>query len=292
MIKKSFVSVIAILGMGAVLAGCGSSTPTASKSPNDLWAKVQSTHVIKMAQTSYPPEDFQDPNTQQWTGFDVDVLNGFAKSIGAKMQFTSLPLAAAIQAVQNHSQDITIDIYWTAQRAQVISYSRPMFDWVDVVGVNSTKPTISAPTVAAMTGKTLGVVIGSEEVQEAQKVPQSTVKQFNTLDEALSALSSGRIDGLIVPDTDIPQSKALNPSLNITTLGSVPSSISPPLASIRGYFGVPKGSYSTRFLQHLNSYIKTIECNGTEQQMLAKYGMKSNVYLQGLCSAPNVYKGF
>lgn len=289
---KSFASVVAILGLGAVLAGCGSSTPTASKTPNDLWAQVQKTHVITMAETSYPPEDFQDPTTQQWTGFDVDVLQGFAKSIGAKMQFTSLPLASAIQAVENHQQDITIDIYWTKQRAQVISFSRPMFDWVDVVGVNSQHPTIKAATVADMTGKSLGVVIGSEEVQEAQKVPQATVKQFNTLDEALAALSSGRIDGLIVPDTDIPQSKALNPSLQIKTLGSVPASISPPLASIRGYFGVPKGSYSTRFLQHLNSYIKKIECNGQEQQMLAKYGMTSTVYLQGLCSASNVYKGF
>lgn len=287
---KSYATLFAVLGLGVLLAGCGSGT--GGSAVDDLWAQVQQTHTIKMAITSYPPQDFQNASTQKWTGFDVDILQGFAKSVGAKLQFTSLPLASAIQAVENHREDITIDLFWTKQRAQVVAYSRPMFDWVDVVGVNATHPAIKAATMADLSGKKIGVVLGSAEVQDAQNVPHANVVQFNTLDEELLALSSGQVDGVIVPDTDIGWSRHLNPSLDIKALGAIPASISPPLASLRGYFTLPKGQYSKRFLDHLNTYLKQIACNGQESKLLAKYGMGDPVYIQGVCQAANVYKGY
>ena len=71
----------------------------------------------------------------------------------------------------------------------------------------------------------------------------------------------------------------------------MPKSLAPPIASLRGYYGVPKGSYGKEFLQKLNAFLKKIECNGTEQKMINQFGMQNSVYLAGLCKAPNAYTG-
>ncbi|MDA8344763.1 MAG: transporter substrate-binding domain-containing protein [Thermaerobacter sp.] len=278
------------LGISALLAGCGSTT-AASSGPNDLLAQVQSTHKLTIAESAFAPEDFQDPTTKQWTGYDVDILRGFAKSLGATLSITSMPFAASIQAVADKRAALTIDIYWNADRAKVIGFSRPMLNYNDVVAVNSTHPTVSGTSVADLTGKKIAVVIGSAEVAEANAVPNAQITQYNSVGESFLALSSGRVDADFEPGVDVPWAKHSNPSLNIKILGAVPASISPPLASLRGYYGVPKGKYSARFLQKLNAYLKTIACNGTEQQILNKYGMTSKVFLAGICSAPNTYSG-
>ncbi|MGH9071798.1 MAG: hypothetical protein ACRDX8_11680, partial [Acidimicrobiales bacterium] len=81
------------------------------------------------------------------------------------------------------------------------------------------------------------------------------------------------------------------PTSNFKVLGPVPKPLAPPASSLRGYYGVPPGSYGKAFVQKLNTYLKKIECNGTEKKILAKFGFTGAVYTKGLCSASNVYTG-
>lgn len=249
------------------------------------------THQVTIAESAFAPEDFQNPKTHQWTGYDIDILKGFAKSLGAKLVINSMPFASSIQAVADKRDDLTIDIYWNAKRAKVIGFSRPMLNYNDTVVVNSQHPTVSAATVKALTGKKIAVVVGSAEVQEAKKIPKAVIKNYNSISEAFLAVSNGNVDATLEPSTDAPWSKHSTPSLKIKILGAVPSSISPPIASLRGYYGVPKGTYATRFVNKLNTYLKQIACNGQEQTILDKYGMTSKVFLKGICQAPNTYSG-
>ena len=287
--KKIWYQLMAGALLATAAAGCGSGT--ANGAPNTLLAHVQQTHKLIIAESAYAPEDFQNPTTHAWTGYDVNILQGFAKTLGAHLVVTSLPFSASIQAVAARRADITIDIYYTAKRAKVISYSRPMLNYNDVVAVNSQSPQIRKATVSAMTGKRIAVVVGSEEVTEANKVPSATVKQYSNIADSFQALSSGRVAADFQPDTDVAWAIHQNPSLHIKILGAMPSSIAPPIASLRGYYGLPKGSYSASFLKKLNAYLKKIACNGQEQKILNKYGMQSPVFLKGICAAPNTYQG-
>lgn len=285
--KVSFPIGVAAIAVLAV-AGCGTTSSAASS--NTLLNKVESTHTLTIAESAYAPEDFQDPTTKQWTGYDIDILKGFAKTLGATLKIDSMPFSSSIQAVADKRDDLTIDIYYTAQRAQVLSFSRPMLNYNDVIAVNSKNPAVTSPSVSALQGKKIAVVMGSEEVGEANKIPNATVKEYSSVAESFLALSSGRVAADLQPDTDVAWAKQQNPSLNIKILGAVPTSIAPPIASLRGYYGVPKGAYSQTFLTKLNAYLKQIASNGTEQKILDKYGMTDPVFLQGLSSAPNTYQ--
>lgn len=279
---------IAAAGTGlVVLTGCGSSSAAAAS--HSLLKKVETTHKLIIAESAYAPEDFQNPTTKQWSGYDVNILQGFAKTLGAHLVIDELPFSESIQAVADRRADLTIDIYYTAQRAKVLSYSRPMLNYNDVVAVNSVHPGVTKDTVAGLTGKHVAVVLGSEEVGEAQKIPSAQVTQYGSIAESFLALSSGRVQADLQPDTDVAWSKKENPSLKIKILGPVPTSIAPPIASLRGYYGVPKGAYSRTFLNKLNTYLETIAKNGQEQKILDQYGMADPVFLNGIASAPNTY---
>ena len=285
------------------LAGCGASTSNAStggssgtgssssSGQNDLLSKVESTHTLTVAVSAFAPQDFQDPNTKQWTGYDIDILKGFAKSLGATLKVDAMPFNSSIQAVADKRDDLTIDIYYTKQRAQVLDFSRPMLNYNDAIAVNSKNPAVSSTSLSALQGKKVAVVLGSAEVAEANNIPGANVKQYNSVAESFLALSQGRVAADIQPDTDISWAKQQNPNLNIKMLGPVPSSIAPPIQSLRGYYGVPKGSYSTSFLDKLDAYLKHIVTNGTEQKILNHYGMTDPVFLKGLATAPNTYSG-
>ncbi len=285
---KTWLGVAAVgVTVGTLAAGCG----TASASAPTLLRQVKTSHQLVLAVSAFAPEDFQNPATHQWTGYDINILGGFAKTLGAKLVVHPMPFASSITAVADRRAAMTIDIYWTAKRAKVLSFSRPMLNYNDVVAVNSRHPQVAAPTLADLAGKRIAVVIGSEEVGEAQKVPHGTVKEYGNITDSLLALSSGRVAADFQPGVDIAWVKHKNPGLHVTILGAVPASITPPVASLRGYYGVPKGTYSQSFLRQLNAYLQKIARNGTEQKILDQYGMTSGVFLKGIAQAPNVYHG-
>lgn len=275
-------------GSSASQSSGSASAPSSSQAPkNDLLAKVMKTHQVRLAESAFAPEDFQDPQTKQWTGFDIYILKGFAQSLGAKLVIDPMSFASSIQAVASKRDALTIDIYKNAKRAKVLDFSRPMLNYNDVVAVRAKNPKVQSATISALTGKTIGAVIGSAEVAEVKKVPKVHKKLFNTVAESFLALSSGRIAADFQPGADVEWAIHKNPSLGIKLLGPVPKSIAPPIKNLRGYYGVPKGSYSTRFLAKLNTYLKKIECNGQEQKIIAKFGFTNKVFLKGLCSASN-----
>lgn len=283
--KKRAGSVIFVALVGTVgLTGCG--TVAASGSPT-LLSQVEHSHTLTIAESAYAPEDFQNPTTKQWTGYDVNILQGFAKTLGAHLAIDAMPFSASIAAVADKRADLTIDIYWTATRAKVLSFSRPMLNYNDVVAVNSTNSQIRNDTVHGLSGKHIAVVVGSEEVGEANKIPHAQVTQYGSIGESFLALSSGRVAADLQPDVDVSWAKKENPSLAIKILGPVPASIAPPITSLRGYYGMAKGAYSQSLLTKLNAYLHKIESNGEEQTILDKYGMTSPVFLNGIASAPN-----
>ncbi len=259
------------------------------ESAKGLIGQIEKTHQLKIAMSAFAPEDFQK-KTGRWTGYDITILKGFAATLHAHLVIDSIPFASSVEAVSTQRDDITIDIYYTATRAKVIDFSRPMLNYVDAIAVNKSNPQVTKASVGGLSGKDLGVVTGSENVGEAKKVPNATITAYTDIANAFLALSQGRVAATLQPDVDISWQIHKDPSENIKLLGPVPASIGPPIASLRGYYGVPKKPDARPFLQNLNQYLKKIECNGTEHKLLKKYGMGSPIYLKGICAAPNVYR--
>lgn len=158
-----------------------------------------------------------------------------------------------------------------------------MLNYYDGVAVNEKHPSVHAATVKALKGKSIAVTTGSAEVAEAKKVPNGHVTQYSNTEETFLALSQGRVDADFQPAIDVSYAKKKNPNLNVKLLGPMPSSISPPPASLRGYYGLPKGAYGHDLKLKLDAFLRHITCDGAEQKILNHYGMTQRSYLKALC---------
>ncbi|MTD54269.1 substrate-binding periplasmic protein [Amycolatopsis pithecellobii] len=278
----------AVLGClaAATLTACSSS----SSSTDDLLSSIRESKQLSIAVSSFAPQDFQDA-TGTWTGYDIDILTGFAQSLGASLVIHPQPFSASIQSVSSGRDHLTVDVYYTAERAKVITYSRPMLNYNDVVAVRKSQPGVSDASVGGLTGKSIGVTTGSTSVTEAQKTPGAKAVNYTEFSDALLALDQGRIDAVYASNTNIPWLQKQNQAANVAVVGPVPSSIAPPIETLRGYFGLPQGAKSANLLNKLNAYLKQIACDGTEQKILDKYGLTAPYFLDGICNAPDNYTG-
>jgi polar amino acid transport system substrate-binding protein len=278
----------ALMGMTAcgTAAGAGgdqSSGNGASGSGMDLLTKVQKTHVLSVALASFPPLEYQDPKTQQWTGVDIDLLNKFASSLGAKLAIHSMAFPASIQSVASKRDDITANIFKTPDRQRVLSFSDPVIKYVDGVIVNSQNPQVKAATVNDLQGKSIATCNGCAEQPYVAKVPGATNKGYDSVNETFLALSAGRVDADFQPVMFAQWAVHENPSLHIKVLGAIPVAVTGKgNQAPAGYYGVAQGPYSKRFLDKLNAFLSKERSDGDLTHILKKYGLNSQSYLRGI----------
>lgn len=258
------------------------SASTAS-SQSGLLAHVKKTKVLSVALASFPPLEFQDPKTKKWSGVDIDVLTKFAKSLGAKLQVNSMKFSATIQGVQSKRYDLTANIFKTPKRQKALSFSAPLIKYQEGIIVNSKNPKVSAATAKALQGKRIATVRGTAEENFVPKIKGAKDVSFNNVDQSFQALSNGQVAADLQPVMYAQWAAHSNKSLHIKVLGPTPVSVTGQGANApAGYYGVPKGSYSTRFLKKLNSFLKKEQSNGDLKKILKKYGLTNPSYLKGL----------
>lgn len=272
--------------MFSALAACGSG----GGGDNDtLLDKVKSAGELEIAMASFAPQTFQkDDGT--WTGYDVDILKGFAETLDAELKITPVPFDASIQAVGSRRADITVDIFYNEDRAKALSFSRPMLNYTDVVVVDGSDSGVEEATVEDLTGKKIGVTAGAVNAKECEETPDAECIKYTELADKLLALEQGRVDAIYTTITNFVKADE-DPENDIKNLGPVPDEIAPPAEELRGYFGVTKGEYSESFLKELNAYLKKITCGGTLKEIIADYNLTEDFLVEGLCEAPNTYRG-
>ncbi|WP_232796613.1 MULTISPECIES: substrate-binding periplasmic protein [Kyrpidia] len=265
------------------LTACGASSSPQGSGTGDLLDKVKSSKVLSVAVASFPPLEYQDPATQQWSGVDIDILSKFASTLGAKLEVHSMAFPATIQSVASKRDDITANIFKTPEREDVLTFSNPVIKYVEGIIVNSDFPRIPAATVEGLQGKKIATATGTAEQAFVPRIPGAVNQSYNSVNEAFLALSSGRVDATFQPVMYAEWAVKKNPSLHIKVLGPVPESITGKgNQAPAGYYGVAKGDYSKRFLDELNKFLVQEQSNGGLKQILEKYGLTDPSYLAGL----------
>lgn len=277
MAPKKISRVTAALAAGTVLATALAACGSGAEGADD--------DTIVVAMSAFAPSIFQD-ESGKYVGYDIDILEGFAKSEGKKLKLDNLPFASAIQAVASERADILgIDIYFTEERAEQMQYTRPINNISDVVVTRKSDPGIAGNTAADIEGKSLAVVIGTEEARVAQRVPDADVQQFDAVKNTFNAVTSGRVDGSIQSSVNVDWETHSDPSLDLVNLGPVPEEYTSVVP--RSYYGLPKSDDGKEMLEKLNAYVKELSCSGELAEIYAKYGMTNPSYTDGLCEEPD-----
>lgn len=136
-----------------------------------------------------------DENRKQ-VGYDLDMCEEVAKSLGVKVENVIVAGSARIQDLIQDRIDISASaITITPARAEQVDFSQPYFRTGVVIGIPDSKPELKS--LSALAGKRISVTEGGLSGQTVtEKVPNSRVIGFPTTASSFLALEQGKVDAM------------------------------------------------------------------------------------------------
>lgn len=136
-------------------------------------------------------------------GMDADLAHAVAGTLGLKAEISLIPFAAALTGLQANKFDISYgEFYVTTERLKVADF---VTNWQDYSSFLVSKSKDYKPIkLEDICGHIVGAMAGSAELETLNKASKSctgatsTVSAFPSVSNAILALNSGRVDGVLI----------------------------------------------------------------------------------------------
>ncbi|VEP14233.1 Polar amino acid ABC transporter inner membrane subunit [Hyella patelloides LEGE 07179] len=159
---------------------------------------INAQEVLKVGtEPAFPPFEMQAPDSNELTGFDIDLFRAIGEEVGLEIQFQSMPFDGLIPALQSKTIDAAISgMTITAERAQTVDFSRPYFQSGLAIAINKeNKGEISS--FEDLENKRIAVAIGTTGAKQAETIAGAKISTFDNSAIALQELSNGNADAVV-----------------------------------------------------------------------------------------------
>jgi len=173
---------VLILSFG--LVGCGNKPATTAK-------------VLKVgSEASFAPFEFQAEGSKEYEGFDMDLIKAIGKQMGYEVQIQNMGFDGLIPGLDSGTVDVAISAMTiTEERSKKINFSKPYYKSGLTIVVKKDNDTIK--TFADLEGKKIAVQLGTTGADQAKKVKNSQIREFNSAPEAFLELKAGGVDAVV-----------------------------------------------------------------------------------------------
>lgn len=232
------------------LVGCGSEPKAADKK------------VIKVGtEPSFAPFEFQDEKSQEYVGFDMDLIRAIGKQLNMEVQIQSMGFDALIPALEAGSIDVAASgMSITEERAKKVAFTNPYYKSGLTIVVKEDNQTIHS--IRDLAGKKIAVQIGTTGADEAKKIKDATVREFNTPSEAFLELKNGGVDAVV---NDMP----VNNYYMTQDAGKGTKQVGEPLTSED--YGMAVSKKNAEFAAKINQAIDQLKQNGEYEKIYVKW---------------------
>lgn len=185
-----------VLLLGAVACGQQTAAPTCTGQTVRL---INDDILTFGTDLAYPPFAFDDPESKEPAGFEVDLANAIATQLGVKLLLVNRTSAALIPGVLAHRHDVAASAQLdTPELHRELCVSAPYLD-ADL-GLLARRGEI--PSVAGtddLDGRLIGVTKGTRGERWAvdHAAAGMQIRRFETTDDAVTALAERQIDGAL-----------------------------------------------------------------------------------------------
>lgn len=136
-------------------------------------------------------------------GMDVELANAVAQTMGLKAEISLIPFSAALTGLQANKFDISYgEFYVTAERLKTADF---VSNWQDYSTYLVKKSSGFSPkTLADICGHKMGAMAGSAELATLKTASDkcgsnaAAISAFPSINNAVLALNSGRVDGVLI----------------------------------------------------------------------------------------------
>jgi ABC-type amino acid transport substrate-binding protein len=226
---------------------------------------VQGTHFISvnldaMRQAGLKLPELRRP--EQFNGIDVEVMNGFAKSLGVALEVHAVAegYGALLPALnRRQGEAVASELTITPKRQELADFTAPYAaNWIAVVARQDSR----IASRADLAGKRASLLSGSSHVEFLHSVAPDARIELSKFDlEDLDAVEGGSADFTLM-DTPVPPGEkvdALHPGLKVAFR----------LREIGDGIAVRKGS---DLLARLNAYLAALKQSGELERIMRRNG--------------------
>lgn len=249
--KKLSIALILMMVLALVLTGCGQQA-----------AQPAQSKVIKAGtNATFAPFEFQDAKTKDIVGFDVDLIKAVGKQAGYEVQIQDMNFDGLIPALDAGNIDAAIAAMTiTDDRAKKVNFTKPYYKSGLSVMVKTDNNSIKS--FKDLEGKRIAVQIGTTGADEAKKIKNAQIREFNNASEAFIELKAGGVDAVV---NDLPVNEYY-----ITQAGGKDAKVvGEPLNSES--YGIAVAKKNTELAQKLDKALEEIKKNGEYEKIYVKW---------------------
>lgn len=212
------VLMVAALALGAVACGdddAGADAPAGTGSGSAADLGLITPGVLTVASDiPYAPFEFTEPGSSEPVGFDVDLVNAIAAEIGIEeVRFVDQSFDSIILSLRQGRFDMSASSWTiTPERAEEVAFGREYLSANQAVLVRQDS---TVEGLDDLEGATIAVQRGTVGADLADSVPGSTVRRYESGDDAFNALAQGRADAAITDFPVVAYAAAQKPELKV-----------------------------------------------------------------------------
>ncbi len=192
-------------------------------------------------------------------GFDIDLAQEIANDTGRQLVIEEMNFDGLIAALQAGKIDMAVaGMSVTPERSQNVNFSNPYYLASQMIVVRDNDQRIKSKT--DLTGKKIGVQLGSTGDTIVGQLPHVTKIQFSAVPAVLQELRSGRIDAAVLDNAPAETYIKTNPDLKMLDTKLSEEN-----------YAIAMRKDRTDLLDQVNATIKRVRQDGTYQRLIEKH---------------------
>lgn len=258
---KKFLVVLLAVCMLFAFAACSNNEQPADDDANGENAQTGDTVLTMATEGTFPPYEYYEGG--ELVGIDVEIAGAIAEKLGMTLEIMDMDFGAIIGAVESGKADIgmagmTVD----PTRAESINFSDSYATGVQVVIVPEDSPITSVDDLRA-DGATYVVGVQQDttgDLYSTKEFGNDRVSRFNKTNDAIMALTTGRVDCVIIDNEPAKNFVAANEGLTILDTEY----------AVEDY-AIAIAKENTELLDQINAALAELTADGTIPAIIEKY---------------------
>ena len=125
---KSWIGLVVVLTILSVITACNNESKENNDTEKTAWANIQETGVLKVATSgTLFPASYHDSESNELTGYDVEVAKELAKRLDLEIEFTEMAFDGMLSSINSGQVDFAInDITVTDERKEKFGFTDPV----------------------------------------------------------------------------------------------------------------------------------------------------------------------
>lgn len=274
---KKLMSLLVTGVLAASLMACGGSNeaPAASEAPAEAEAPAEEAEapaeaeaeapaeeaaaggkLVMATNAEFPPYEYHEGDSV--VGIDADIAAALAQELGMELVIEDMAFDSIIASVQTGKADIGLaGITVNEDRLQNVDFTDTYTQAAQVIIV---KEDSDVATPDDLTGKTVGVQLGTTGDILADDIADAAVERYNKGFEAVQALQQGKIDAVIIDREPARVFVAESEGLKLVDEEFTVEE-----------YAIAVAKDNTELKDKLNEALKTLKESGKIQEIIDKY---------------------